>query len=515
MNAQLERKPADGHTQMLNPLRVYMACVSALGVVLLIWSLSSTPLSLLEVLLFIGLVVLTELTTTEVLRSQIVFTTSPAVYFAALLLFGPLPAAIVAIVGGLVATLVIDMARRRQGRLPGIPILQQAFFNMASLGLAVIFAGNIYSLCGGQIGKVRLLSNLLPMLLAAASTELAKAVVVVKAVSLRTQVPVSQTWKRNLSWALPINLLVMVVGGGGLALGYQIAGLVWVGGVILPMILTIYAFRLYVRQTKPHQVHLGEIITERTNDFKKPNKELQQPDQLRTRFFSVVHHEMRSPLTAILGYTDLLLVSHPLSSDQEHMLRAIRDNSQRLVDLVNNILDVTRLEDGRLTIVPQTMGLLPAVAQALAVVKPMADGRRISINVDVSPKIPDVCADPQRVEQILINLLSNAVKYTLDMGFITITAGMSQSGNMVEISVSDNGIGIPADQLPHIFDPFSRIERVEIQHTVGTGLGLYIVKGLVEAHGGEISVKSEEGHGSCFTFTLPVAEPLPMEPASQ
>jgi signal transduction histidine kinase len=135
----------------------------------------------------------------------------------------------------------------------------------------------------------------------------------------------------------------------------------------------------------------------------------------------------------------------------------------------------------------------------------MAVTKHIAISVDVSPEIPDVWGDPKRVHQVLVNLLSNAIKYTPDTGSVTVAAQLSQSPDMVEISVSDTGIGIPAELLPHVFDRFSRVERPEIQHTVGTGLGLSIAKGLVEVHGGEIRVQSEEGRGTCLTFTLPMA----------
>jgi len=106
----------------------------------------------------------------------------------------------------------------------------------------------------------------------------------------------------------------------------------------------------------------------------------------------------------------------------------------------------------------------------------------------------------------LVNLLSNAVKYTPDTGAVTVTAQIQPAGNMIEINVTDTGIGIPPEQVPHIFDRFSRVEREEIQHTAGTGLGLSIAKGLVEAHNGNIWVESEEGEGSCFSFTLPLLE---------
>jgi signal transduction histidine kinase len=188
------------------------------------------------------------------------------------------------------------------------------------------------------------------------------------------------------------------------------------------------------------------------------------------------------------------------------MLRNIKVSSQRLMDLVNNLLDVARLEDGRMTIVPDVMELLPAAQQALAVIQPMADEKQISITTYISPTIACVWGDARRMNQILVNLLSNAVKYTPDTGTVTISARQDSISHIVVIKVRDTGVGIPAEQMPHIFDRFSRIERSETKHTLDTGLGLSITKGLVEAHGGEIWVESEEGQGTCFTFTLPVAE---------
>ena len=512
MNSQQEPKSSDSQIRVLDPLRIYTACVSGLGIALLLWSLSQLPSFPPGVLLFIGLVLVAELTTSEAFMPQVLLSMSSAVTFATLLLFGPLPAALVAIVGGLVTTLVMN---RRQARPSRAPLLQRALFNMAAFGLASIVAGGVYLLSGGTVGEVALLSNLLPMVLAAASTEMVNAGLIVGVTSLQTGESVFQIWRQNVSWATPMNLLSMVTGGGGLALGYQIAGILGLGVFFLPIALTIYAFRLYLEQTKAQMARLEEIIAERTEDLTKANEELKRLDQLKTNFFAVINHEMRTPLTAILGYTDLLLMRATLSPKYEEILHTIKYSGQRLLDLVNNILDISRLEDGKLTIIPQAMGVPPAVNQALAVIKPMGEKKLISISVDVSPTIPHVLGDPKRVGQILVNLLSNAVKYTPDTGSVTIAARRNKTTNMVEISVTDNGLGIPADHLPHVFDRFSRIERAETRHTVGTGLGLSIAKALVEAHGGEIRVESEEGHSTCFTFTLPIAERLLIEPPSQ
>jgi signal transduction histidine kinase len=336
--------------------------------------------------------------------------------------------------------------------------------------------------------------------------------VVVGVVSLQTGEPAWKVWRQNVSWAVPINILTMAVGGGGLALGYQIAGIIGLGVFLLPIAMIIYAFSLYVRQTKTQMARLEEIVAERTQDLEKANHELKQLDKTKNHFFSVINHEMRTPLTAVTGYTELLLhCGNNLSDDQKLMLHNIEDSSRRLMDLVNNILDIARLEDGKMTIVPDVMELLPAVQQALAVIQPMADKKHISIKTYVSPGLPYVWGDAKRVNQILVNLLSNAVKYTPNTGSVTIAGQYDRTSDEVVIKVSDTGVGIPADQVPHVFDRFSRIERSEIKHIVGTGLGLSIAKGLVEAHGGEIWVKSQEGQGTCFAFTLPIAEPPSIE----
>jgi signal transduction histidine kinase len=384
---------------------------------------------------------------------------------------------------------------------------------MGGLGLPVPVAGGVYVLAGGTIGEVALLSNLLPMVLAAATYEFVNAGLIIGVVSLQTGQPALRIWRQNLSWSTPMAIVSMVVGGGAMAMGYQIAGVLGVAVFFLPLVLTFYAFRLYVSQTKAQMARLEEIVAERTQDLEKANEELKRLDQVKTGFYSMINHEMRTPLTAIIGYIDLLLAHDSSTPDEKHMLSTIRNNSHRLLDLVNNILDVSRIEDGRLTLVRRGVEVLPAVTQALDVVRPMAERKHIAIDVDISPAVPDVWGDPKRVHQILVNLLGNAVKYTPDTGNISVTARPNEVSEMVEISVSDTGIGVPAELVPHIFDRFSRVERPEIQHTVGTGLGLSIAKGLVEAHSGEIWVDSEEGRGTCFTFTLPIAQRL-SDPAS-
>jgi hypothetical protein len=220
-----------------------------------------------DFLLFVGLVIIVELTTSEAFADEMAFSVSSAVGFASLLLFGPLRAALVGFAGGLATTLVKFFADQHSGRPSGVSLVRKALFNMAAHGLAIAAAGGVYLLCGGKASEIALFTNLIPMVLAAAVVEIVNAGLVIGAVSLQTGRPMLEIWKQNVSWAIPIDVLGMVVGGGALALGYQIAGLLGLGVFCLPIALTIYAFRLYVRQTKAQMTRLEEIVTERVNEL--------------------------------------------------------------------------------------------------------------------------------------------------------------------------------------------------------------------------------------------------------
>jgi signal transduction histidine kinase len=462
-------------------------------------------MALTGVLLFIILVIFAGLTTSDVFATQMAFSMTSTVDFAAIVLFGPLPAALVAIVDGFTITLV---AHSRQAKAGRSPFLQRALFNMAASGLSAFLAGVVYLLTGGQLGLRPSFFDLLPLFLAAASFEMANAACVVGAVSIQTKQSPFRIWKQNISWAVPISILSMVIGGGGLALGYQIADVLGLIVFFLPIALTIYAFRLYVRQTKTQMARLEETITERTEDLQKANEGLKKLDRVKANFFSVINHEMRTPLTAIMGYTDLLVDDESLKSQQLEILHIIQDNSQRLLGLVTNLLDISRLEDGKLKIRPEPLEMVDFVDRAMAVVAPLAEKKRITITTEIPDGLPPVYGDPKRVDQILVNLLDNAIKYTPDTGSVTLTAQGDEAAGLVEISVTDTGIGIAADLLPALFDRFARAEWVERTQIMGSGLGLSIAKGLVEAHGGQIWAESEEGRGATFTFTLPIAESI-------
>jgi signal transduction histidine kinase/ActR/RegA family two-component response regulator len=245
------------------------------------------------------------------------------------------------------------------------------------------------------------------------------------------------------------------------------------------------------------------------------NEELRRLDELKSEFLAMVSHELRTPLTAIVGYSRLLLrqVHGPLTPKQTEHQEAIFRSAQRLTDLINELLDVSRLESGRVELTPRPTDARAIVDQAIAVVAVAANAKRIQVINAVTPETPAVQADPERLQQIIVNLLSNAVKFTPDAGSVTISAGRHK--DQVWLAVQDTGVGIPKEELARIWDPFYQVESTLRRRHGGSGLGLTIVRRLVELHGGLVRAESEgENRGARFTFTLPVAtEPVRQEAA--
>jgi len=255
------------------------------------------------------------------------------------------------------------------------------------------------------------------------------------------------------------------------------------------------------------------------------NEELRRLDELKSEFLAMVSHELRTPLTAIVGYSRLLLrqAHGTLTPKQLEHQEAIFRGAQRLNDLINDLLDVSRLEAGRIELMPRALDLRHIVEQVGTVVTAAAQARRIHIRTVLAADLPSVQADPSRLQQILVNLVGNAVKFSTPGGEVRILAGRQRE--QLWVAVEDDGVGIAKDELGRIWDPFYQVEAPMRRRHGGSGLGLAIVRRLVELHGGVVRAESEgEGRGSRFTFTLPVATrpadtssritepPLPIEP---
>ncbi len=230
------------------------------------------------------------------------------------------------------------------------------------------------------------------------------------------------------------------------------------------------------------------------------NKRLEELAVLKDQFVATVSHELRSPLTAIKEGINLVLdeALGSINAEQRDFLGTVDENIDRLTELINNMLDLSKIEAGRFPLVRRRLALGPLIATTLSSYKTMA-GRR-QLKMDLVP-VPDALADPPRVLQILGNLFSNAVKFTEDEG--TITMALREQDGAVAVSVQDDGIGIAPDELPRLFQKFSQVGTADTPPQ-GSGLGLALCKELIELHKGRITVSSELGKGSTFTFCLPI-----------
>ena len=227
-------------------------------------------------------------------------------------------------------------------------------------------------------------------------------------------------------------------------------------------------------------------------------------EQLKSDFISTVSHELRTPLTSIKGATALLMEQvGDDSGTTGELLVMVRNNSERLLRLINDLLDATKIEAGKLTIRKRACEAKPLLERSASSMTGYAEEYGVSVRADVASGLGPIVADPDRVEQILSNLVSNAVKFSHRGDEVVVRA--RADGDVLRVDVADTGVGIAENDLPRLFEKFSQLEHGR-RSVPGTGLGLVITKGLVEAHGGSISVSSRLGEGSTFTFTLPFAK---------
>ncbi|NOT58290.1 MAG: response regulator [Deltaproteobacteria bacterium] len=228
-------------------------------------------------------------------------------------------------------------------------------------------------------------------------------------------------------------------------------------------------------------------------------------ERLKDELVSTVSHELRTPLASLRGFAELMLTRHFSLAQQREFLTIILNESKRLADLINDFLDLQRIEAGRQEYHFKPLDLLSVVRETIAIFQANSNG--IAIRLLKEPTLPPVHADADRLRQVLLNLLSNAVKFSPHGGEITI--GTRQEGADVVVWIRDQGIGIAPDTLPKLFTKFFRANTKEIREISGTGLGLALVKRIITAHGGQIWVESALGKGSTFFFTLPAVAATP------
>src|SRR4051794_17947176 len=247
---------------------------------------------------------------------------------------------------------------------------------------------------------------------------------------------------------------------------------------------------------------LGAAFNEMAGELQRRAGERDQLETMKDEFVLTASHELRSPLTSVQGFAELLMLERDkLSPAQTDTVEIILDNTRHLVRLLNDLLDLARSDAGRLTIKPAPTETAPLLEDAVRTMRSQTESASQTLRYEIEPGLPQVSVDRDRIRQVLVNLLTNAHEYSPRGASIEVTA--RRQGAAVEMAVSDNGPGMAEDQLEHIFERFTRGDAGLTQHVGGTGLGLAISKSLVELHGGTIEADSAPGRGSTFRVRLP------------
>jgi signal transduction histidine kinase len=232
-------------------------------------------------------------------------------------------------------------------------------------------------------------------------------------------------------------------------------------------------------------------------------EKLQDMDRLKDEFLSVLSHELRTPINAVMGFASIVAdgVSGPLTEDQARYMDRILEGAEVLLALINDLLDMSRIQAGKFLLEPAPMDLAQVASQVVATTTHLAGRKGQRLVLDATPGLPTLRADAQRIGQVLMNLVSNAIKFGPEDRDITIR--LRPEGARVVCEVEDHGEGIAEADLPKLFQRFQQLDMGATRKAGGTGLGLYIVKALVESHGGEVGVRSVPGATTTFWFALP------------
>lgn len=274
------------------------------------------------------------------------------------------------------------------------------------------------------------------------------------------------------------------------------------------MVAAADAFEAMSRRLQELYQGLEQKVAERTAQLELANRDLERSAKYKQEFLTMVSHEFRTPLTAIISFTELLLggAAGKLNEEQQEYLTDVLESSNRLLQMINDLLDLSRLEAGKVKLFVEVCAAGDLIRDAVKTVRPLAEQKGVRLSAEVAPDLPLVHADGLRVNQVLLNLLSNAIKYSETAGTITVAASVVTDADQgtgagaVRIAVIDTGIGVTPAEHERIFEAFRQAGR----QRAGSGLGLALARSLVELHGGRIGVESQLGQGATFWFTLPL-----------
>ncbi len=252
-------------------------------------------------------------------------------------------------------------------------------------------------------------------------------------------------------------------------------------------------------------LELERGVEQRTAELKIAKEQAESADQLKSAFLATMSHELRTPLNSIIGFTGILLLdmAGPLNDEQRKQLGMVQHSAQHLLALINDVLDISKIEAGQLQVVLKKCDIRHSIEKVVSSVRPLVERKGLQLRVTVGPEVGHMISDARRVEQIFLNLLNNAIKFT-EHGSVSVDC--RTIGGMLTTKFSDTGLGIRPEDVGRLFRPFSQIDSGITRAHEGTGLGLSICKRLVEKLGGTIDVESTFGEGSTFTVVLPLSE---------
>jgi len=464
---------------------LYAASVIAVGTVALI---AFFPLAYPKPILFAALLVIGCLTSVWKVTLPLPLTSgstlslSYAADLTTLLLLGPQHAMVVAVVG--------VWAQCTWNIKQPYP-LYRTIFSIAAEAITIVATGATYAWLGGSSAPLTISTLAQPLVGAITTYFVVNTGLVAGAIALSTGRSVWQVWRDDFLWS---SASFMVAGTAGAIAAVVIDhGQQWLAVLMLaPVYLTYRTYQLFVGRLE---------LLERE---RAARASAEQANRLKDQFLAIVSHELRTPLNAILGWADMLQRGVIDERRRDRAFQAIYDSAKSQAQIIDELLDVARIMSGKLRLEQSAVDVHEIIRCALEIAQPAADAHRIQIAIDVDPTIATIQGDGPRLQQIVWNLLTNAVKFTPDGGAVHVRVRRASGG--VEIAVSDTGRGIPRDFLPFVFEAFRQADGSTTRHHGGLGLGLSIVKHLVEAHGGSVKVESGgEGRGSTFTVMLPKA----------
>ena len=285
----------------------------------------------------------------------------------------------------------------------------------------------------------------------------------------------------------------------GLVIGIALA-MSLVGSVLLKRVVNART-----RELQKINREMEDRIKERTAELASAMEQAKAADHLKSAFLATMSHELRTPLNSIIGFTGILLqgLTGPLNKEQQKQLGMVQTSSRHLLALINDVLDISKIEAGQLSLSLSTFDLRASIEKTVHLVKPLAEKKGLDLTLEVGGAVGEVTSDQRRLEQIILNLLNNAVKFTEKGGIHVICRA---DGINYELAVSDTGIGIDPQERSHLFQPFHQIDAGLSRKREGTGLGLSICKKLVRLMGGSIDVDSCAGRGSTFTVRFPKSQ---------